>query len=564
VQDAFDESILHPGDFKASGTRDIGASMSVSDASGGSNNWVLDGWRTDSGKPIVANDPHIPYYAVSIWHQVRLHGGSFNVAGVSLAGMPGVMIGRNERVAWGITNNICSQRDLYLEKTDPAQPGCFLFDGKWEPAQLRSETIQVCGQEPIKKTIRSSRNGPIVDEIIPPLTRHLGPMSVRWLGFEPCGWLTATIHSNKAANCQEFREACRPWLCPTFNLVFADVDGGIGFQSVGRIPLRRISERGCRPGWDPQHQWTGVLGYDDMPGLSNPKRGYVVTANNRLAPPEFPFPLFGCWASGHRARRIRQQIEAKKTWAREDCRRMQLDVHSGRASLGVAPLIAALEGDADPRVQQGVSLLRGWNYHIAVDSAAATIFDVFFAHWSKAVCRERLPADQADFVAGISYGIAARMIAKDDVGWFQRNRAQAIRAAFRAALDELTARLGADMTTWTWGLLHTLAQPHFLSKRGDLGQLMDLSGKPCGGDNQTVNSGTADANWAAALGAGFRMVAEMSDGDAGLWMTEVAGVSGQPGSPHYGDQIDPWAAGELHYIALRGENGRAVVTLDVG
>ena len=167
---------------------------------------------------------------------------------------------------------------------------------------------------------------------------------------------------NRARNCHEFREAGRPWLCPTFNLVFADLQGNIGFQSVGRIPLRKITERGYRPGWDPQHQWSGLLSYDEMPGLINPKRGYVVTANNRLAPSDYPHPLAGCWASGHRARRLRQQIESKKVWSREDTRRLQLDVFSGRASLGVSPLITALEGDADPHVQQAVSLLRGWNY----------------------------------------------------------------------------------------------------------------------------------------------------------------------------------------------------------
>lgn len=555
-----EESILHPGDYSP-GRAKSGAGQS-GDGGGGSNNWVLDGYRTDTGKPIVANDPHIPYFAVSIWHEIHLQGGSFNVAGVSLAGMPGVMIGRNERVAWGITNNICSQRDLYQEKTDAAHPGCFLFDGKWEPEQKREDIIQVRGQAPIKKTIRFSRNGPIVDEVLPPALRPTGPVSVRWLGFEPCGWLTATIGMNRARNCTEFREAGRPWLCPTFNLVFADVEGNIGFQSVGRVPLRKLPERGYRPGWDPQHQWTGVIEYDQMPGVINPKRGYVVTANNRLAPPDFPLPLFGCWASGHRARRIRQQIEAKKVWSREDCRRLQLDVHSGRAALGVSGLIAALEGDSDPRMQQAVSLLRGWNYHIATDSAAATIFNVFFTNWCKTVCRERLPADQAAFVATIAVGISARLLTRDDAGWFQRDRVQAMRETFRASLDELGTKLGHDPAAWTWGRLHVLAQPHFLTKRGDLGQLLDLTGKPCPGDNVTVCSGTADAAYMSALGAGYRMVADLADTNAGLWATEVAGTSGNPGSPYYADQIDSWARGELHYIALTDEVEGPVLTLE--
>jgi penicillin amidase len=367
---------------------------------------------------------------------------------------------------------------------------------------------------------------------------------------------------NRARTCDEFREAGRPWICPTFNLVFADTQGNIGFQSVGRVPLRNSPERGYRPGWDPQHQWTGVIGYDDMPALSNPKRGYVVTANNRTAPSDFALPLSGCWASGHRARRIRQQIEAKKVWSKDDCRLMQIDVHSGRAALGVGPLIAALEGDADARVQQAVSLLRGWNYRIAVDSAAATIFNAFFTRWCKTVCRERLPAEQADFAASICVGIGSRLLARDDAGWFQRDRVQAIRETFRATLDELTTKLGQDLATWTWGRVHVLAQPHYLWKRGDLGKLLDLTGKPCGGDNVTVNSGSADANYASALGAGYRMVADMADGRAGLWAIEVAGVSGHVGSAHYGDRIDPWALGELHYIPLQGEIGGAMLVLE--
>lgn len=561
LAEADEECILHPGEFRAGSASERSSSTS-GDTSGGSNNWVLDGYRTDSGQPIVANDPHIPYYAVSIWHEVRLHGGAFNVAGVALAGMPAIMIGRNEHVAFGITNNICSQRDLYQEQTAPAHPGCFLFDGKWEPAQLRSETIQVRGHEPVKKTIRSSRNGPIVDEILPAAVRHMGPVSLRWLGFEPCGWLTATIGMNRARNCKEFKEAGRPWLCPTFNMVFADTEGNIGFQTVGRIPLRKIPERGYRPGWDPQHQWTGFIPYDENPGVINPKRGYVVTANNRLAPPDFPYPLSGCWASGHRCRRIRQQIEAKKTWSRDDCRRLQMDVHSGRAALAVSPLISALEKDTDPRVQQAVSHLRGWNYHVAADSSAAFIFNAFFTNWVKVVCRERLPADQAAFASAIPVGLASRLLIRDEAGWFQRDRLQAIRETFRATLDELTCKLGSDLATWNWGRAHVLAQPHFLSKRGDLGSLLDLNGKSCGGDNVTVCSGTADGNYAAALGAGYRMVAELSDLDAGLWAIEVAGVSGHPGSPHYADQIDPWAAGELHYIPLKGDIDGTVMTLE--
>jgi penicillin amidase len=560
--EADDESILHPGEYPTTMPHDVGHAVSNGDEALGSNNWVLDGKRTITGKPLVANDPHIPYYAVSIWHEVRLHGGSFNVAGAALAGMPGVMIGRNERVAWGITNNICSQRDLYQEKTDPAHSGCFLFDGRWEPATEREEIINVKGSDAIRKVVRSSRHGPIVDELLPVSARHTGPVSLRWLGAEPCGWLTATIAMSRARSCDEFREAGRPWLVPTFNLVFADVEGNIGLQSVGRVPQRRVEERGYRPGWDPQHEWTGVIPYDTMPRLNNPARGYAVTANNRLAPPDFAYPLYGRWNAGYRAKRLREQIEGKPTWSLDESRLLQLDVHSGRAACCVPALIALLRDDGEIRLQQAVTLLQGWNHHIDADSAPAAIFNVFFVHWAKTVVAERFPAEQVAFVADHAKGLAQRLLQGDSNGWFHSNRREAaIRQAFVAALDELTTKLGDDMAGWSWGRIHGLFQPHFLSGIGDLGELMDRSGLPVSGDGVTVCAGTTDARHRSWLGAGYRMVADLADPLQRLWATEVASTSGHPGSPHYDDQLHPWNAGELHAIPLQGEIGGSVLTL---
>ncbi len=561
--EADEESILHPGEYPARpNPHDVGNTVSSGDEAAGSNNWVLGGSRTATGMPLVANDPHIPYFAVSIWHEVRLHGGSFNVAGAALAGMPGVMIGRNERVAWGITNNICSQRDLYQEKTDPAHPGCFLFDGYWELATQREEVIAVKGCDPIRKVVRSSRHGPIVDEVLPVAARHTGPVSLRWLGSEPCGWLAATIAMSRARSCDEFREAGRPWLVPTFNLVFADADGNIGLQSVGRVPQRRQEERGYRPGWDPQHAWTGVLAYDDMPRLDNPARGYAVTANNRLAPPDFAYPLYGRWNAGYRARRLREQLEAKPTWNLDESRRLQLDVHSGRAACCVPALVALLRDDGDARVLRAVKLLESWNHHIDADSVPAAIFNVFFAHWAKAVVAERFPPEQVAFVADHAKGIAQRLLQCDANDWFQKTpRASAIRQAFVAALDELTAKLGDDMAGWSWGRIHGIVQPHFLSGIGNLGELMDRSGLPVSGDGVTVCAGTTDAQHRSWLGAGYRMVADMADPQQRLWASEVASTSGHPGSPHYDDQLHPWNAGELHAIPLQGPIDGTVFTL---
>jgi penicillin amidase len=558
------ESILFAGDYPASarGAEPLGGCPGGDGP--GSNNWVLAGSRTTTGKPLVASDPHIPFAAVSLWHEIHLQGGSFHVAGVAQTGMPAVMIGRSPRVAWGITNNICSQRDLYQEKTDAAHPGCFLYDGRWEPAQQREETVKVKGAPPVRKVITSSRNGPVVNDILPPAARLTGPVTLRWLGFEPCGWLTAMIGMNRARTCDEFRAASRPWLVPTFNVVFADDQGHIGFQSVGRVPIRKVEERGYRPGWDPEHQWAGLVPFEGMPQLADPPRGFVVTANNRLAPDDFPYPLSGRWSMAYRARRIRMHIEPRGRMTREDNQMLQLDTHSGRAVRCVPPLVELLASDADPRVCQAVRYLQDWDAHAEPGSIGAALFNVFYIHWLRQVAAERFPVETSAFVAANAGGLAANLLEDDKCGWFARGDRQAkVRTAFVRALGELTERLGPDMAGWTWGRLHTLVQKHFLSGRGDLGQLLDRSGMPTRGDGTTVNSSSSDPHHAAALGAGFRMVADLADPNQGIWAVEVAGTSGHPGSPHYDDQIKPWSAGQYHYLPLTdAKNGARLLVLE--
>lgn len=549
------ESIVPRGSyepFKTSQTHlGVGDTISDRDEGHGSNNWVLRGSRTSTGQPLVASDPHVPFGAVSIWYEVHLRGGSFHAAGIAYAGVPGVMIGRNERMAWGVTNNICSQRDLYREKTDPAHPGCFLYDGQWEPAHERHEIIRVRGASDLTRVVRSSRNGPLVEDVLPGPARGKGPVSLRWLGFEPCGWLTALLGLTRAKTVQEFREATRPWRVPTFNVVYADADGHIGHQCVGRIPQRRVAERGYRPGWDPEHQWTGVIPFDANPHQHDPAHGFIVTANNRLAPDDYPYPLFGTWSSGHRARRIREELEHAPQLSAKDSRNLQLDVRSGRAVAALAPFIEHLTGDPDPRVSQALTFLRGWDARMTPDSVAASLFSAFFVRWMRTVVAERLPPDQVEFISQSAGGLALQLLSSDESGWFHRTpRREAVRQTFVTALDELTARLGADMNTWRWERLHTLVQRHFLSMRGDLGTLLDRNGCPAPGDATTVCSTSSDANHAAFMGASYRMVADLADTHHGLWAIHIPGSSGHPGSPHYDDQVTPWSEGGFHYLPM--------------
>ena len=266
-----------------------------------------------------------------------------------------MIFGRNERVAWGITNNICSQRDLYQEKTDPDHPDQFLYDGTWEQSRVTVERIAIKNGEPVDLQVRFSRNGPIVDEILPPLGRGTGPVSLRWVGATFCDEVTSLLAANLATTCDEFREAMRGWRAPTLSWVFADADDHIGYQCVGCIPIRENWNRGYRRGWDPEDQWRDLIPFDGMPALSDPPDGWIRTANNRTAPDDYPYPLSGTWATGYRARRIRNVLEEKTVLSRDDCSELQMDTYSLRAE-EVIPHLLELLGSVEDSEVRGASI----------------------------------------------------------------------------------------------------------------------------------------------------------------------------------------------------------------
>jgi penicillin amidase len=379
---------------------------------------------------------------------------------------------------------------------------------------------------------------------------------------------------NRTSSAIEFCESTRPWLCPTWNLLCADVDGHIGLQTTGRIPIRNIWNRGYRHGWDPRQQWAGLMAFEQMPRLIDPERGYIVTANNRLAPDDYPIPLACTSTSGHRARRIRQEIERHGKLSIDENQRLQNDVFSLRAAECVPLLLNHLRECPNGRVQQAIDYLRAWDYRVLASSVAATLFNVFFNRWLCAVAIERLASpDIADassravalLAADRLSGLAARLLAADPQGWFQRPRTSAIVEAFQSALNELSNRLGDNMDQWQWGNIHRLQQPHYLSNRGDLGSLLDLSGLPMPGDGTTVCSAAPNAELAAYLGAGFRSVVDLGDPGLGMWVIDAASASAHPGSANYSDQLEPWSRGEYRYVSLDTHRAAAsaVCTLEI-
>jgi len=550
--EADQECIMPTGSYEpASSASTSPGGVSADEFEGhGSNNWAVDGSRSLNGAPLVASDPHIAFEAVSCWYEVHLQGGSFDVAGMAYVGMPAVMFGRNREVGWSITNNICSQRDLYQEKTDSSHPGCFLYNDQWEPAQTRTETITVRGSADHSEKIVCSRNGPIVDHILPKIAEDTGPVSLRWLGSSHGGWLTALLAMGRTSSVTEFQEALEPWHVPTFSLVVADTAGHIGFHAAGRIPVRHLPERGYRPGWDPAHQWDGLIPFSKMPRLTDPPRGWIASANNRLAADDYPYPLSGCWSSGHRATRIRQMLTATDKHTVETFGEMQLDTVSLRAVDALPPLLPCLQEGEHPLLAAALEKLCDWNGDMKQDLVAPTLFSRFFQCWCRRVASEHFDESTSAILENNVGGVAARLLHEDADQWFETaDREQEIREAFYTALEQLAEQLGEDLEQWTWGRIQVIQFRHVLADRGDLATLLNQPAQPVNGDMVTVcNTGFA------ATGAGYRLIHDLGSNPPEMIAVDCQSQSGQPGSPHYDDQFTCWAAGQYHRISLDRED----------
>lgn len=522
----------------------------------GSNSWVVSGAHTVSGKPILANDPHLAPSMPGIWYQMGLHCAcGYEVTGFTFSGLPGVVIGHNARIAWGFTNLGPDVTDLYLERVRGDE---YEVDGEWLPLERREETIEVAGGDPVTITVRASRHGPLISDASDELRDLAGDHAValRWTALDPGRTVEAVFAVNRATNFAEFRAAAALFEVPAQNMVYADVDGNIGYQSPGRIPIRGKGDgRDMSPGWDSAYDWTGFIPFDELPWVYNPPRGYIVTANQAVIGPQYQHLLTTEWAYGARSQRIYDLIDeaiaARGRLDVADMQRMQMDNRNPFAPVLIPALLAVPLDGLAARAQD---LLRDWDHQQADDSAPAAYFNAVWRHLLSRTFDE-LPADYRPDGGDRWFEVVRGLLADPASPWWDaadtpqvETAREIIAAALVDAAEELRARQGDNPARWRWGRMHTLTVEHQsfgTSGIGPIEWLFNHGPAPISGGSAIVNANgwNAGAGYRVTYVPSMRMIVDMADLDASRWI-QLTGNSGHAFHPNYHDQFELWRTGE--------------------
>ena len=526
-----------------------GSLAAGSDDATGSNNWAVAGGRASSGKAVLAGDPHQPFWVPSSWYEYALHGPEDDAAGSGHPGFPGMWWGSNGTIAWSITNNMASTRDLYREQVDPGDATRYRDGDVWRRFEERSVEIAVRGEAARKLVVRSTTRGPIVNALVPAIEAAGDPpLSLRWVGSEHLDDLRASIAVGRARNWQAFRGALRDWSVAVFNFVYADSSGNVGYQMAGRIPVRGRVTYGLRDAANPADRWTGYVPFEGMPHHYNPASGYVASANQRIVPANYPYTIYGAYSQGHRGIRIDQVFARGKTDTAASVA-LQNDVKSVRAERSCPHVLRVLRGHADADAQAMAVGLAGWDFRYAVDSIAPVLFETFMFHWQRRVLSEHIPPRLLDLTAQQT-GLCVSLLEQPDIAYFRTSVAAEIVAVAKQAMAALRARLGDDPKTWNWGRLHQAHWRHVVSTPSSAAAL-DIGPAAVDGGSHTVrNTGGELPPHAASSGAEYRIVVDFAKPDSFLAVQNI-GNSGVPGSPHYRDQFEPWLRGAYHVVHLK-------------
>ena len=540
----------------------------------GSNSWVIRGEKTDTGLPYLADDPHLGIQLPSIWYEVGLHSPGWDVTGFSFAGVPGVVIGHNDRIAWGFTNVGGDVQDLYIEKINPSNPLQYEFEGEWLDMEVIEEVIKIKGAEDEILEVRQTHHGPILNEVADGFEDVL---ALKWTAYEPSHTFLSLIQLNQAQNYEEFYEAVRLFDVPSQNVIYADVEGNIAYQTPGLFPVRPSADGlSPVPGWTGEHEWEGWIPYEELPSLLNPEPGYIVTANNSVNDEDYPHQISLYFADGDRSQRIVDRLEKTldqgSTFSIEDIAEIQFDSYSVLAETYV-PLLTGLSS-ADPDVQAAIERMRGWDYQETRDSVPAALFEIFFMELSEATLADEVGAADEFFPwnSNPQRVFFHDLADKPEARWWDNihtsqveTREDILLLAVQEAVDYLTEHLGEDFNDWKWGNLHTtIFETPVLGQSGiaPIEALLNRGPYASDGGSSIINALSWSWDDPAVVGAlpSMRMIVDLSNLE-GSKTVHTTGQSGHVGHRNYDDMIDLWLNGEYHTM-LFGRNAVESAAVD--
>jgi penicillin amidase len=505
-----------------------------------SNNWVVDGRHSMTGKPLLANDPHLSPSAPSIWYMVQLAAPGLHVAGVTVPGAPGVMIGHNDWITWGVTNVGADVQDLYVERFDENEPTRYMTPDGWRNAEVRPEDIKVrssatdASLKNIHLNVTATRHGPVI------LEKQGIRYALAWTALDPTtNELESYYQLDRAQSWQDFKNALSGYTGFPLNFVYADVIGHIGYWAAGRCPLRRTGQ-GTVPydGASDAGDWIGYIPFEDEPHAYDPASGIIVTANNRTVGRSYPYYITRDWVAPYRARRIYDLLTAKRRLSVEDFRGIQADTFSrvDEVFVGQVVKIGQRLVDSSPEWQEILSALSGWNAMMTADSRVIALSSVMRRVFEGRILDAALGHELAQRYSWANSGtFFDRIITERPPEWLPRefNSYEGLLVVcYKDATDILRKRLGADESQWTWGRLEQVRFIHPLSKWPLVGARFALEPIPQNGGDPAINNGAS---------VSMRYIADPSDWD-NTRQCITLGESGDPSSPHWNDQLGDWRA----------------------
>jgi penicillin amidase len=537
----------------------------------GSNNWAVSGERSVTGGPLMAGDPHLPPSMPGITYQAGLYVGDRFCRGATLPGLPGVTMGQNNDVAWTFTNVMADVMDLFIERVDG---DTYEHEGEQRPLDLIEEEIPVKGQsQPDRLVVRRTEHGPIVNESL--RADAAEPLALRFSALDFPGITEANFGVLDFESGPGLVEALGHHCHPVSNLVWADRHGSIGYKTVGRIPARRGD---CpdlpKPGWSGEYEWESWVPYEELPRVDDPDRGFVVTANNQVAPEDYPHHITSDYLDGYRARRIEELLDARPQHDLESFESIQTDMQSIPGLETVHRLVRLRP--RDQRELSAIERLRSWDGNMGPDSIAATIYQAFTLRLGREVARAAIAdrdlaerwLDRADngFVAHVTspWRWQSHLLALWDEGddeLIGRPWDDLVLDALRAAMDDLESEFGPEQEAWRWGRVHPLVFPHALGAANPLFGRIFNRRLEVGGGQETVAQVGWDPNdpFTAIWAPCWRMVADPARPERSRWQA-FTGQSGHPASPHYDDLQVDWREGRTQPMA--GEGPWRTLTLE--